>query len=178
MLDETGHASAKSRSGRHSALVEVPRKLSVLQDLPEVAVCGGDEPKVESDRTRTIGSRADEESRNETQIRRFVRADSKRGEVSDGSCRNHAGSQPILEVSSYDGRMRYAPECSWTGVPQRKRNLPKWRHIGTVDVVLVSSSIEISARRRSQGNVGKNEKVNCRNLLVDSRYSKQRRRAP
>jgi len=51
-------------------------------------------------------------------------------------CRNHAGSQPILDVSSYDGRMRYAPDCSWTGVAQKKRNLPKWRHIGTVDVLL------------------------------------------
>ena len=68
MLDETGHASAKLRSGRHSALVEVPRKLSVLQDLPEVAVCGGDEPNVESERTRVIGSGADAECHKETQI--------------------------------------------------------------------------------------------------------------
>ena len=68
MLDETGHASAKLRSGRHSALVEVPRKLSVLEELPEVAVCGGDEPNVESNRTRPIGSCADAESHNETQI--------------------------------------------------------------------------------------------------------------
>ena len=68
MLNETGHASAKSRSGRHSALVEVPRKLSVLQDLPEAAVCGGEEQNVESDRTRAIGSCADAESHNGTQI--------------------------------------------------------------------------------------------------------------
>jgi len=70
---------------------------------------------------------------------RFVRADSKRCEVSNG-CRNHARSQPILDVSNYDGRMRYGPGCNWTGVPQKRRNLPEVRHIGTVGVVLCEAA--------------------------------------
>ena len=71
---------------------------------------------------------------------RFVRADWKRGEVSDGSCRNHARSQPILDVSSYDGRIRYAPELQLDRCAPKEEKPPEVRHIGTVDVVLCEQS--------------------------------------
>jgi len=64
---------------------------------------------------------------------RFVRADSKRREVSDGSCRNHAGSQPILDVSSYDGRRRYSPDLQLDSCAPKEEKPPEVRHI--VDVV-------------------------------------------
>ena len=105
----------------------------------------------------------------------FVRADSKRGEVSGGSCRNHAGSQPILDVFSYDGRMRYAPGLQLDRCAPKGEKPSEVRHIGSVGVVLCEQFDRDVGEKTFPVELRQNERLICRILLVESRYSKQRR---